>query len=257
MKLVPNGEAPFVLASASPRRFELLAQVAIVPDIIEPAHVDETPGRGEQPDKLALRLAEAKARAVAASHPAAWVLGADTVVACGRRILPKAADEAVARRCLELLSGRRHRVFGAVCVIDPAGVAHSRRTVTAVAFKRLHGHDIDGYIGSTVPAGGFCESTGSRSRRQSSPERDNGRWFDPPIGSWLKPRSELSDSNASRGAVGQQGGGKPSPSFFLFLRFRAKNPFYIGWSELELDCRGHTLGTTPAQITIFDLRSAN
>ncbi len=159
MSVVPNGEAPFVLASASPRRFELLAQVAIVPDIIEPAHVDETPGRGEQPEKLALRLAEAKARAVAAGHPAAWVLGADTVVACGRRILPKAGDETAARNCLELLSGRRHRVIGGVCIIDPAGRAHTRRVATTVAFKRLQARDIDGYIRSGEwrdKAGGYA-----------------------------------------------------------------------------------------------------
>ena len=159
MNPVPNGEAPFVLASASPRRFELLAQVAIVPDIIEPAHVDETPGRGEPPDKLALRPAEAKARRVAARHPAAWVLGADTVVACGRRILPKADDELAARRCLALLSGRRHRVIGGVCIIDPAGHAHTRRTATTVTFKRLQAREIDRYIASGEwrdKAGGYA-----------------------------------------------------------------------------------------------------
>ncbi len=159
MTVVPNGEAPFVLASASPRRFELLAQVAIVPDIIDPAHIDETPASGERAEALALRLAEAKARAVAGNHAGAWVLGADTVVACGRRILPKAGDEAAARRCLELLSGRRHRVVGGVCVIDPTGAAHSRRIVTAVTFKRLQAAEIDSYIRSGEwhdKAGGYA-----------------------------------------------------------------------------------------------------
>ncbi len=146
MTVRPNGAPPFVLASASPRRFELLAQVSLVPDIIEPAHIDETPLTGEQPDRLAARLADTKARAVAAGHPGSWVLGADTVVACGRRILPKAMDEATARRCLVLLSGRRHRVIGGVCVIDPAGAAHAKRVVTAVLFKRLQDREIDDYV---------------------------------------------------------------------------------------------------------------
>jgi septum formation protein len=155
----PGGGAPFVLASASPRRFELLTQVAMVPDIIAPAHVNEAALPGEQPGPLASRLAEAKVRAVAGGHPGAWVLGADTVVACGRRILPKARDEAATRRCLELLSGRRHRVFGGICVIDPAGAVHSRRVVTAVVFKRLHRREIDGYIRSGEwrdKAGGYA-----------------------------------------------------------------------------------------------------
>jgi len=155
----PYGGAPFVLASASPRRLELLTQVALVPDIIEPAHVDENPQPGETPDRLALRLADAKARAVAAKHAGAWVLGADTVVACGRRILPKAMDEATARRCLAVLSGRRHRVIGGVCVIDPAGAAHARRVVTTVSFKRLQDHEIDDYLDSGEwhdKAGGYA-----------------------------------------------------------------------------------------------------
>ena len=159
MTVRPHGDPPFVLASASPRRFELLAQVALVPDIIEPAHVDETPLPGEPPDTLALRLAGAKARTVADRHGGAWVLGADTVVACGRRILPKAMDEATARRCLALLSGRRHRVIGGVCIIDPAGVAHARRVVTAVSFKRLQGNEIDDYLNSGEwhdKAGGYA-----------------------------------------------------------------------------------------------------
>jgi len=139
--------APLVLASASPRRLELLLQAGIVPDIVDPAGVDETSRARELPDRLALRLARTKAEVVAARHEGAWVLAADTVVACGRRILPKAEDAASARRALTLLSGRRHRVHGGVCVIDPGGAAHSRWVMTRVAFKRLHETEIEAYIG--------------------------------------------------------------------------------------------------------------
>src|SRR5688500_1185531 len=98
-----------VLASASPRRLELLRQIGIVPDRVDPADLDETPLRDELPPAHVVRLAHAKARAVQPRHPGAFILAADTIVACGRRILPKAEDEATARACLALLSGRRHR----------------------------------------------------------------------------------------------------------------------------------------------------
>src|SRR5262249_22117277 len=114
-----GARAPLILASASPRRRELLAQIGIVPDRIVPAALDEVPVRGERPDAHALRLALAKAHAVAAENPGAIVIGADTVVACGRSILPKTEDEATARRCLELLSGRRHRVVGGLALVGP------------------------------------------------------------------------------------------------------------------------------------------
>ena len=126
-----------MLASASPRRLDLLRQIGIVPDRVDPADIDETPHRGELPAAHVVRLAEAKARAVAARHPGAFILAADTVVACGRRILPKAEDEATARFCLELLSGRRHRVYGGVALITPAGDIAIRRVVSQVQFKRL------------------------------------------------------------------------------------------------------------------------
>jgi len=129
--------APLVLASASPRRLDLLAQIGIVPAEILPADIDETPTAAELPRAHAARLAAAKARAVAARRPGAFVLAADTVVACGRRILPKAEDEATARRCLDLLGGRRHRVYGGLALIDPAGRLRERVVVTAVTFKRL------------------------------------------------------------------------------------------------------------------------
>lgn len=135
-----------VLASASPRRRDLLRQAGIEPDEVAPAGIDEAPRPRELPRALALRLAEAKALAVAANRAGAWVLGADTVVACGRRILPKPADAAQARACLELLSGRRHRVFGGLCAVDPAGRIRRRCTVTAVGFKRLARNEIDAYV---------------------------------------------------------------------------------------------------------------
>ena len=151
--------APLVLASASPRRRDLLAQVRLSPDAIDPAELDETPQPRETPGRHALRLAEAKARAVAARHPDAFVLGADTVVACGRRILPKALDEATARRCLLLLSGRRHRVIGGVAVVGPDGALARRLAESAVAFKRLTAEEIDDYLAAGEwqgKAGGYA-----------------------------------------------------------------------------------------------------
>lgn len=137
-----------ILASASPRRLELLAQIGIIPARIEPSTVAETPKKRELPAHLAKRLAEAKAQDVAGRNPLAVVLGADTVVACGRRILAKADDEAEARSFLALLSGRRHRVYGGLSVVDAKGKAHTRLVITAVAFKRLDGQEIDAYIAS-------------------------------------------------------------------------------------------------------------
>lgn len=126
-----------ILASASPRRVDLLARLGVVADVIDPADVDETPGKTEVPRAHALRLAEAKCSAVAARHPGCLVLAADTVVGVGRRILPKAEDEATARACLALLSGRRHRVVTAVVVADAAGKLRHRTCETIVAFHQL------------------------------------------------------------------------------------------------------------------------
>jgi septum formation protein len=137
---------PLVLASASPRRLDLLRQVALDPDLVDPAELDESALEDELPAQHASRLAAAKARAVAARHPGAFVLGADTVVACGRRILPKADDAATARRCLVLLSGRRHRVHGGVALVTPSGRLASRHVQTIVAFKRLTEADIATYL---------------------------------------------------------------------------------------------------------------
>jgi septum formation protein len=129
--------APLVLASGSSRRLELLRQIGIVPDRIDPPDIDETPRRGELPAKHAMRLAVEKAEAVRPRHPGAYILAADTVVACGRRILPKALDESSARRFLALLSGRRHRVYGALALVSPDGRLSCRRVTSLVAFKRL------------------------------------------------------------------------------------------------------------------------
>ena len=135
-----------MLASASPRRRALLEQIGYAPDVVEPAELDEAARPRELPGAHAARLAHAKAEAVAARHPGAFVLGADTVVACGRRILGKAETEEEARRGLSLLSGRRHRVFGGVTAIDPSGRAASRLVRTAVTFKRLSAEEIAAYL---------------------------------------------------------------------------------------------------------------
>lgn len=148
-----------VLASASPRRLELLRQAGIEPDRVEPAEVDETPGHGELPRRLAQRLAEAKAQAAAARAPGAFVLGSDTVVGVGRRVLPKAETEGQARECLELLSGRAHRVATGVCVIAPDGRSGSRLVETRLHVKRLTPGEIDAYIASGEwrgKAGGYA-----------------------------------------------------------------------------------------------------
>jgi septum formation protein len=148
-----------VLASASPRRLALLRQIGIEPDLIDPADIDETPTPGETPSEHAVRLAVAKARAVAPRHPGAFVLAADTVVACGRRILPKAEDEATARSCLELLSGRRHRVHGGLALMDREGGLIVRQVVSRVAFKRLGAAEIRDYLASGEwhgKAGGYA-----------------------------------------------------------------------------------------------------
>ncbi len=132
-----------ILASASPRRQALLGQIGLTAACV-PAEIDETPLRAELPRPLALRLARAKA--VAAACPDAFVLAADTVVACGRRILPKAETEAVARSCLRLLSGRRHQVYTAVVVLAPSGRSAERVVTSRVGFARLTEAEIKAYV---------------------------------------------------------------------------------------------------------------
>ncbi|NHK29229.1 septum formation protein Maf [Parvularcula flava] len=137
-----------ILASQSPRRRDLLAMIGVVPDSIEPANIDETPMQGELPGPHAARLARGKAMAVSVTAPEALVLGSDTVVAVGRRILPKAEDEATARECLELISGRSHRVYTGVCLAGPEGRLAERLVETRVKVRNLSAQDIDAYIAS-------------------------------------------------------------------------------------------------------------
>ncbi len=155
----------FVLASASPRRLELLARLGLVPDATVPADIDETPEKGELPAFHAERLSKGKVMAIADAHKDAVILGGDTVVAVGRRILPKTEDPMSARACLKLLSGRRHKVFTGLYILEPAQdgqvdrVGHSRLVQTTVAFKRLDEAEIDAYIASEEwrgKAGGYA-----------------------------------------------------------------------------------------------------
>jgi septum formation protein len=134
-----------VLASASPRRVDLLARIGVTPDAVVPADVDESVPKGELPREHALRLAREKAEAVAAKEPEALVLGADTVVAVGRRILPKVEDEATLRACMRLLSGRRHRVLTGIALAIPGGELRQRLGETMIAMKRLSEEEIDYY----------------------------------------------------------------------------------------------------------------
>lgn len=151
--------AKFVLASSSPRRLALLKQIGVIPDAVDAADIDETPKRGERPELLAKRLSQDKAVMVAFRHKGCWVLGADTVVACGLRILPKTNTLDEARKCLALLSGRRHRVFSGLCIVDPAGSRHCRCVRSTVTFKRLHDRDLEDYLRSGEwrgKAGGYA-----------------------------------------------------------------------------------------------------
>ena len=148
-----------VLASASPRRLELLERLGITPGCVDPADIDETPLKGELPLIHAKRLARQKAGVVFARHEGKAVLAADTVVACGRRILDKAEDEKTARRCLSLLSGRRHRVHGGLCLMTPEGRTSLRAVTTVVTFKTLTASEITAYIDSGEwrgKAGGYA-----------------------------------------------------------------------------------------------------
>ena len=138
------GKPTLILASASPRRRELIARLGLTPDAIAPADIDETPARGELPREYAKRMAREKAEAAASDD--GFVLAGDTVVAAGRRILPKAEDEATARKCLELLSGRRHRVLSAIALRAPDGTLRERLSETQLKFKRLSAEEIDAYL---------------------------------------------------------------------------------------------------------------
>ena len=149
---------PFILASASPRRRDLLAQIGLIPAQIIPADINEDPIEGELPRTHALRLACEKAQKVSLGHPGVVTLASDTVVGVGRRILPKTENRASAEKCLRLLSGRAHRVFTGVAVIDAHGHLRSRVSETRLKFKRLSEAEITAYLDSEEwdgKAGGY------------------------------------------------------------------------------------------------------
>ncbi len=156
-----------VLASASPRRLELLAQIGITPDLVCPADIDEQPHAEELPRVYAQRLAMEKALAVAKIHPHDFVLAADTVVACGRRILPKAESVEVARECLTLLSGRAHRVYtglSLICGSTSAPQQVTKSVMTRVQFSRLNAQALDAYLSAGEwdgKAGGYAIQGGA------------------------------------------------------------------------------------------------
>lgn len=154
------GTTALILASASPRRLDLLRQIGLVPAAVDPAHIDESAKPRELPADYAKRIALAKLDEVAKRHGRCkFILAADTVVACGRRILPKTEDAAAARKCLELLSGRRHRVLGGIALQAPDGKRLTRLVSTTVAFKRLSHAEIERYIDSGEwhgKAGGYA-----------------------------------------------------------------------------------------------------
>jgi septum formation protein len=159
------GRPKLVLASGSPRRLSLINQAGIEPDALRPAELDETPNKGELPRACANRLARAKAEVALASVRAdedlkgAYILSADTVVAVGRRILPKAELLDEAAQCLRLLSGRNHRVYTAICLVNPKEGFRQRLVETRVRFKRLSDQDIEAYLASGEwrgKAGGYA-----------------------------------------------------------------------------------------------------
>jgi septum formation protein len=160
-----TGRPKLVLASGSPRRLALLNQAGIEPDALQPADIDEIPLKGELPRACANRLARAKAEAAFAAVQldeelrGAYIIAADTVVAVGRRILPKAELIDEAGQCLRLLSGRNHRVHTGICLVTPTGSFRQRLVETRVRFKRLSGQDIDAYLASGEwrgKAGGYA-----------------------------------------------------------------------------------------------------
>lgn len=150
---------PLILASASPRRLELLRMIGVEPQAIVPADVDESLRKGEAPSVYAQRLSREKARAVAEKHPGKVVLASDTVVMIGRRVLDKAHNDDDVRHCLKRLSGRRHQVLTAVTIIDAAGRENTFLEVTRVKFRRLLPIEMDAYVASgegVGKAGGYA-----------------------------------------------------------------------------------------------------
>jgi septum formation protein len=159
------GRPKLVLASGSPRRLSLLNQAGIEPDALQPVEIDEVPVKGELPRALANRLAKEKAQAALSSVKideelrGSYILAADTVVAVGRRVLPKAEMLDEAAQCLRLLSGRNHRVYTGICVVTPKEAFRSRLIETRVRFKRLSTQDLEAYLASGEwrgKAGGYA-----------------------------------------------------------------------------------------------------
>ena len=159
------GRPKLVLASGSPRRLQLLNQAGLEPDALEPAEIDETPERGELPRTLVVRLAREKALAVLSrvrnqdDLKGAYILAADTVVAVGRRILPKPELLEDANACLRMLSGRTHRVYSGLALIAPNDKVRTRLVETRVRFKRLSNEDLESYLASGEwrgKAGGYA-----------------------------------------------------------------------------------------------------
>ena len=148
MTSATSGQARLALASASPRRLALLEQIGLKPDLVEPSDIDETPLKGERPRQLALRLAVGKGQAAREKLPGDFILSADTVVAVGRRMLPKAETEAEVRACLKILSGRSHDVLTGIAVLAPDGRLASRVVESRVSFKRLSHIEFEGYVAS-------------------------------------------------------------------------------------------------------------
>ena len=154
-----NCRPDFILASASPRRLALLADIGVAPDRVVAPDIDETPRKGELPRAMAVRLAFEKGQAVAAQNPQSVVLAADTVVACGRRVLSKAESDQDVRHCLHKMSGRRHHVFTAVAVFMPEGRVIQKRTDSVVSFKKLTLPEVEAYVASGEgigKAGGYA-----------------------------------------------------------------------------------------------------
>jgi septum formation protein len=159
MPVLETRPRQLVLASGSARRRDLLKRIGIEPAIIDPPHIDERHRARELPTAYARRMAREKLAAIAPKHRDCWVLAADTVVACGRRILPKAETEDEARACLALLSGRRHRVLGGIAIAAPDGSTVERLATTVVALKRLTQQEVDAYIATgdwRGKAGGYA-----------------------------------------------------------------------------------------------------
>lgn len=139
-------ESPLLLASGSPRRLALLEQIGLYPDKIISPDIDETPHPGELPRSLVQRLSQTKAKTAHSLYPNYFIIAADTAVACGRRIMGKPSTPDEQKKFLELLSGRRHRVYTSVCVANPLGIFRTRIVITHIRLKRLSMKEIDNYI---------------------------------------------------------------------------------------------------------------